>query len=303
MSLTYTLVGTADGVVLSVFDGEDAAVATERTHPNIKQLIELAQAGDPKVFSLIDPTEAIVERFEKLTRKVSISGDTIYLNGDPAPPAISDAIMRHYRAGEDFTALANFLERLGNNPNQDSVNQLYAWLETSSGFTITEDGMLVGYKGVEHHNGEYLSIRSGRAIVDGEVKVGRIPQVLGSEVEMPRSEVQFNPSVGCSVGLHVGTWDYASTFGHGTVLEVEVDPADVVSVPHDSGAQKLRTCRYKVTDVLDAPHDSVVRGHDSFEVDYDFDYDEWDGWGEIEYDETATFTLTGGKEAAWTLNF
>lgn len=278
-TISYTIVGTTDGVVLSVFDGDNAHVATERTHPNIKRLIELAQAGDPEVVRLLDPTTDIVEKFEKLSRKVSIGGDTIFLNGDPAPKAISDAILRHHRAGSDFTALVNFLERLGQNPNQDSVEQLYAWLDASDGFTITHDGFIVGYKGVESvGDGTFLSISSGRAIVDGEVKSGRIPQHLDAEVEMPRSEVQFNPGVGCSVGLHVGTWEYASSFGRGTVLEVLVDPADVVSVPHDCAAQKMRTCRYVVSDVLDAPHAEPVLGEA-----YDDELDSWDGWGEQEF--------------------
>lgn len=285
MTFSYTVVGTTDGAVLSVFDGDNAYVATERTHPNIKRLMQLASDGDPEVLRLIDPTEDIIERFDKLSRTVTIGGDTIFLNGDPAPTAISDAIMRHYRAGTDFSALVAFLERLGRNPNQDSVKQLYAWLDANDGFTITDEGLIVGYKGVESvGDGTYQSISGGRATVDGEVKNGKIPQTIGSEVEMPRSEVQFDPNQGCSVGLHVGTWEYASSWGRGVVLEVLVDPADVVSVPHDCGAQKLRTCRYTVTDVLDAPHTTPLLGYEP----EDFD-DEWEGWGEQVFETSWTF--------------
>jgi hypothetical protein len=50
---------------------------------------------------------------------------------------------------------------------------------------------------------------------------------------------------GCSVGLHVGTYDYASNFTL-NVLEVHVNPRDVVSVPTDSNWAKVRCCRYVV---------------------------------------------------------
>lgn len=65
---------------------------------------------------------------------------------------------------------------------------------------------------------------------------------------MPRSQVTADSGIGCSAGLHVGTWDYAVTFlGHDTpVLAVLVSPRDVVSVPTDCDAQKMRVCRYQV---------------------------------------------------------
>ena len=69
---------------------------------------------------------------------------------------------------------------------------------------------------------------------------------------MPRSEVDENPDNHCSSGFHVGAWEYASSFGERVVL-VEVDPADVVSVPNDYNAQKCRVTKYKVLSDLTAP--------------------------------------------------
>jgi hypothetical protein len=37
------------------------------------------------------------------------------------------------------------------------------------------------------------------------------------------------------------------------MVEVEVDPADVVAVPIDYNQGKMRTCRYKVVKVINAP--------------------------------------------------
>jgi hypothetical protein len=131
--------------------------------------------------------------------------------------------------------------------------------------------MIVGYKGVKKQQAptdpdlgytnevnEYLSIFTGNAIVDGERVSGHVPNKIGSLVEMPRNEVTFDPAVGCSYGLHVGTWDYANNFGRGGVLEVHVNPRDVVSVPTDSSWAKMRVCRYRVVGVTEVPYQSAL---------------------------------------------
>jgi hypothetical protein len=65
---------------------------------------------------------------------------------------------------------------------------------------------------------------------------------------MNRDEVQDDPGKACSTGLHVGTKSFAKDFG-AVVIEVKIDPADVVSVPHESGGQKLRCAKYEVARV------------------------------------------------------
>jgi hypothetical protein len=62
---------------------------------------------------------------------------------------------------------------------------------------------------------------------------------------MPRGKVDDDFRRGCSFGFHVGTREYATSWGPRTML-VKVDPADVVSVPSDCECQKLRTSRYTV---------------------------------------------------------
>lgn len=114
--------------------------------------------------------------------------------------------------------------------------------------------MIVGYKGVTK---EYKSVSSGNEPVtvtfaDGtsEVQTGRITYPVGATVTIPRELVDDNRSASCSVGLHVGTFSYASTFSARTLL-ILVDPADVVSVPRHSDGQKMRVSRL----VVAAEHD------------------------------------------------
>lgn len=75
---------------------------------------------------------------------------------------------------------------------------------------------------------------------------------IGQVHSMPRNSVDDDANVGCSVGFHVGTQAYANDWAgrDGHLMVVEVDPADVVSVPFDCNCQKLRTAKYRVVDEL-----------------------------------------------------
>jgi hypothetical protein len=65
--------------------------------------------------------------------------------------------------------------------------------------------------------------------------------------------VDEDPNNTCSYGLHVANWDYAyNNYGGKSdiMLEVEVDPADVVAIPVDYNQSKMRVCKYKVINVV-----------------------------------------------------
>lgn len=275
-------------VVTVVVDGVPYSAAN--THPNFKEIIRLAAEGDASVKDLFDVSVAVARKFEQLSERVSVHSGRVYFDNEEVDSALTRQIVQFLEAGvEDFMPLVNFYEKLAQNPNEDSRQQLYSWLNAHN-FTITPEGDLLGYKGVKKNSdGTYESVNHGRAIVNGEEKNGAIPNNIGDVVTMPRGDVQFNPSVGCSTGLHVGTWNYASGWAKGAVLEVAVNPRDVVSVPTDCGAQKLRTCRYVVTGVTEqdfgTPLKSVSTWGDDAYDDYD-DEDEYyednrDPWGPL----------------------
>jgi hypothetical protein len=213
---------------------------------------------------LMDAIKAAQSRFRKVTDRVAVSGaGVVTFDGDEVHNSLADAIVRAMREGSDFTGLVKFMENIYQNPRKHSRDNLFDWLNTHE-FTITPDGLLVGYKGV---NADLGSCSSGPGIVNGQPVNGHLDNSVGNVLEMARSEVQHDPSVGCSVGLHVGTWDYASSFGP-VVVKVLVNPRDVVSVPTDCGWQKMRVCRYKVAEIIDNPVDSFV------DPSWDDDWDE-----------------------------
>lgn len=183
-------------------------------------------------------------------------------HGDPVEEVILATALRLTQQDADLAPLGAFLKRLERNPSQASRSQLFGWLK-AGGFTITTEGMIVGYKSVRHDG---LSAHAGREPVtvvqqDGttETVTGHVPYPVGATVWMPRHLVDDDRDSACSVGLHVGTYSYAENFSH-KMLVVLVDPADVVSVPTDCSAQKMRVCRLRVAAMHDGEQltDTVI---------------------------------------------
>lgn len=288
--------------IAAVVDGSPY-LATD-THPNFERIHAVLFEGEAldegELVELFDTTREVARRFESLSERVKVAGGNVYFDGEAVHNALAQHIKRFLDEGLDFGPLVNFFERVAGNPNEHSRDQLYSWLERHN-FAIMDDGRFIAYKGVtapENVDGTtvYRSISRGRAISDNEMHDGQIPQSVGSIVEMPRGEVQFDPAVGCSVGLHAGTWSYASGFSRGAVLEVAVDPRDVVSVPTDCDHQKIRTCRYEVMDVTQVERESAYYGA------YDeYDDEDWDAVFDDEDDEIQVgdvVRLLPGQEAS-----
>lgn len=274
MSVQYNLVGRDGENTLTVFvPGVEPLVAHE-THPAFDLILSAARAGDESVADLFDLSSVVGRQFSPLSDRVSVSGGRVYLDGEPLHNSLTEQVLRFLEEGvNDWMPLVAFFENVQSNPNEHSREQLFNWLSKRA-FTITFDGMIVGYKGVRKDaRGQIVSIHQGSATVNGVEYRGHIPNPLGATVEMPRGEVQWDPAVGCHTGLHVGTYEYAEGFAQGTLLEVFVNPRDVVSVPTDCDWAKVRCCRYVVGEIIDAPHTVPVLPA-PYDWDEDGEYDE-----------------------------
>ncbi len=274
VKIKYNLVKfqDSDEANLTVFVGGDMYVVTD-THSNFKDIVKKVLADDESVVDLFDVSKTAEKRFDRLSERVTVSNGRIYFDGEEVDNALTTQVLRFIDGGvEDFNPLVKFFEKVMTNPNEHSREQLYRWLSRYD-FTITDEGDFIAYKGVQTVDGDhkYESISTGKAISNGVEYNGAIPNPLGAVVEMPRGDVQFDPSVGCHTGLHAGTWDYASAFARGAVLTVVINPRDVVSVPTDCQDQKLRVCRYTVQDVTEVKYESPVISFDD-EDDEDEDY-------------------------------
>lgn len=194
-------------------------------------------------------------RLREVSTRFSYRDGKLGFDGDVIDRVLTRVIIDRLKAGDnDWKSYANFMLRLAQNPRRESRNALYRWIGKRH-LTITEDGYVVGYKGVGNDG---FSVHAGKGSVhrqaaDATITTdtfdhSRLPNEPGSWVEFPRNEVDPDPEAHCSVGLHVGSKDYAEAFGQ-RLLTVLVDPAAVVMVPRDSGGEKMRVWQYHVTDI------------------------------------------------------
>lgn len=179
--------------------------------------------------------------------KEIISAEVEY-KGQKLPEVLKNKLLDLYKAGtKDFSHLFKFIDNLLANPDENSREQLYSFL-VHENMPITDDGTFIAYKAVQS---DFYSITGNTKTVILEGKVnekGQILNEIGKTIRMRHDDVENNPNVGCSHGLHVGSFQYADNFkgGHGRMIAVEVNPKDVVSVPHDCSCQKCRVSAYKV---------------------------------------------------------
>ncbi len=229
-------------------------------HPNYRR-ITTALNNDEDVTPFLSVTGNVALSDERVT----IDGSTVYFNGQAVHNNLTNTIIRYNAEGRDTTNLVKFMERLDANPSKHSRDQLFTWVNAQD-LVIDSDGYLIGYKGVNRQtrtgdDGESLetlvSSRSGPGIVNGEAMTGHLPNDPGNVIELPRRHVTDDPNVPCSSGLHIANYRYAKNWAS-VLLEVKVDPADVVSVPNDSSGEKMRVCKYEVIGIHEDEADTVA---------------------------------------------
>lgn len=250
----------------SVFvEDSDEILTAQPGHPQWETILEHLRNGATlaELRDAFDVATALSQHFTPLSERVLVRNGTIYFDGDPVNDVLSSTIVKFHAARhKDFMALVNFMEKVQLNPKDHSREQLFVWL-TKHNFAITPEGDFIAYKKVNKTSGrdddDFMSVSSGHAIVNGrDYRNSRIPNKPGTIVEMPRSEVDWDPSSACSSGLHAANWRYAHNFSGDVLIRVQINPRDVVSVPTDSSAEKLRCCRYKVLNTVTQEDTSML---------------------------------------------
>lgn len=174
------------------------------------------------------------ERISHHTKgKFAVVNGVVVIEGEALPQTLSDKLLEFVEAKEDTTALEKFWQNLKKNPSKDSKQDLFDFMRANK-MPITPNGHFIAYKRVREN---YL-----------DCYTGTICNKPGKVIKMLREEVDANRAHTCSAGLHVAAYSYASNFNmeKGILLEVEVNPRDVVAVPPDYKQQKMRVCRYRV---------------------------------------------------------
>lgn len=161
---------------------------------------------------------------------IELKDGLLMAKGEALPAELESRILKFKEQRLPYDALLNFWQNLKKNPSYNARKMLFAFLE-HNGHPLTPDGCFIAYRGVTED------------FKDAHTK--SFDNKPGSICEMPREAVDDNPNNTCSSGLHVACFDYAKGFAS-KLVEVKVNPADVVCVPVDYNGTKMRTCRFEV---------------------------------------------------------
>lgn len=231
-----------ESTITCVVDGKIFSI--QRDHPESRQVLRAIKerADAQTVVALFDKIKAMAAY---MRGNVKVKGNAVYYGGEAIDDVIAERILTFMGQDLPFEPMVEFLERIMKNPSRNSRKQLYTFLEHKN-LPITPKGTFLAYKAIRH---DWTDKHTGK-FVNG----------IGCELSMARNKVDDDPNAHCSFGFHVGGLEYVRDFacGYGTrggdrIVIVEVDPADVVSVPTDCSCQKVRVCRYKVVSEYTGP--------------------------------------------------
>ena len=165
---------------------------------------------------------------------ISIKDGEVFYGQEKLNGVVVDKLLELMKSGlTDKDSFINFLKNLLKNPSKNSVDQLYTFLSKRN-MPIDEEGLVIGYKGVgDSYHDRYT---------------GKFDNSVGQSHEMPRRSVDDCKDNHCSYGFHIGSYEYADSWGgsDGKLMIVKFNPEDAVSVPDDCDFQKLRVCKYSV---------------------------------------------------------
>jgi len=262
------------GFITVVLDGERHSINAGSTL--FSKALEAYKADDWDAFVACVNPEIRLKSLYASYEGIEVKDGNLYVFGDPVHSTLATRVLSFLEHGLDCVHLFKFILKLNLNPSKRAVDELYTFLEHRA-LPITDNGNFLAYKAVR---ADYTDKHSGKFI-----------NTVDAVLEMPRNKVDDDKNVGCSYGFHAGTVEYAKDFlgGQGHLMIVEINPADVVSIPTDCQFQKLRTCKYKVVgeyeiDLTDPMYASRFQTEDDEDVDL---------WGDEDDDEYPTCSDCG----------
>jgi len=264
--IAYTLTNNSITVVL---DNKVYTVSNGQAH--WEPVLDAIRNNDKaKLHTVLSVANTIVTFTEG---NVTVKDNQVFYRNVPLDNYVVEKVLEFSKNKLPLQPILRFINNLMKNPSRRAVQELYKFLEHKN-MPITPDGNFLAYKGVQS---DYYSKTAGSIIViKGKVQDGKIYNGIGEEIEVERNGVCDDKNLGCSSGLHAGSVNYATDFGRGgRVVIVEINPADVVSVPDDCSCQKLRACRYKVVGEYEVPLDHNYNNSYSQEDWHDDDDDEF----------------------------
>lgn len=262
-----------DSYASFMVNGKQTTVYNDQ--PGYKEVIIALAKKDEKFLSDFAENPSIMKAkiYEVIFGdNVSVDDDgNVFVNGKPIAKQIGDRIKAHIELGISPVPIINFLAKLDQNPSARARIELFDFLENKN-LPLDDEGFFYAYKTV---GPDYWSKRGGNLVLTSGVTddKGRILNSVGAVITCDRSEVDDARENTCSFGLHAGGLTYVTKtyYKHGDkILIVKINPKDVVAVPKDYNAQKLRTASYEVISEYTGPlPDYTLNPSDSYDYGYE----------------------------------
>ena len=209
------------------------------THVSFKSIVRALKAKNwSRAIRLFDVAQLIADKSQG---KVQVKKDGVFYNGTLLDNSLTTRILQLIKEGKPVGYMLKFMDRLYMNPSQSAINELYDWLKGCK-LPITDDGRFVAYRRVK---ADYK-----------DCYTGTIDNSPGQLVWMKRSDVCDNRHDTCARGLHFCSAAYLPSYPGDRIMQVVVDPADVVSIPTDYNFTKGRTWQYEV--VKEIPRNQIT---------------------------------------------
>jgi hypothetical protein len=245
------------------------------------QVRELYKVADYEAISKLVLTAEDIN-FKYADSELSISKDgVVTINKEVLPSSLSKVIVALYKEDAPIDCFINFWNKLNQNPSNKAVNRLYEFIERHN-ITILPDGDLLLYRVVK---------RTEEPGVFVDLYTGTMKQAIGDTVKMLRNKVVDDNLINCGPGLHTSNFNYTKYYGNAysgqdAVINVSVNPANIVSIPIDQNCAKLRVCEFTIleentalTEIRQTYYNNQLKLESSYEdAEYDEDYLEDDYW-------------------------
>lgn len=202
----------------------------DKSFAKVKQLVENGRLDEAvKAYKSKEPLQ---------TEGLSIENGKLYVKdtGICLGETFADAFVTaaHFgKASEDI--LERYFKNVAKNPDPVARDGLSSFTAENL-MPITDRGTFLAYR--------YVNERMF------DCHTNTMDNMVGNVVAMPRDKCNPNPNETCSRGLHVCHHAYMGNNGR-YQLVVEIKPQDVVAVPHEYRARKMRTCEFRVLCTLD----------------------------------------------------
>ena len=222
---------TKDSVIVTFDNG---VKTVKRDSEQGKEAMNLIATN--QLHKLVDVVDVAASIADKSGNLFYVNDGMVYSFGERVDTYIENKVIEFSKNNLPFEYLLKFWNNLKQNSFEHVRKFLPEFLENNN-YAITQDGMFIAYKRVRNNWKDCWT--------------GTMDNSIGKVVEMKREDCDQDPHRDCSSGLHAAPFNYAVNFYQtqytdGHVIELLINPIDVMAVPTGCGSIKIRVCKYIV---------------------------------------------------------